>query len=86
MAIVGTIPARYGSTRPPGTPLSEILGQTPIERERSRVPVTRTRRVDGLGLRTRVAPAEGRRGADVHTPEALERGRALRAPEKGRVV
>jgi hypothetical protein len=86
LAIVGIIPARYGSARPPGALLSDILGQTPIGRERPRVSIARTLRVDGPGLRTRVAPAEGRRGADIHTPEALERGRAPRAPEKGRVA
>ncbi|MEE8217471.1 MAG: NTP transferase domain-containing protein, partial [Vicinamibacteria bacterium] len=32
MAIVGIIPARYGSTRLPGKPLSDIHGKTLIER------------------------------------------------------
>jgi hypothetical protein len=86
LAIVGTSPARYGPTRPPGTPLSDILGQAAIERARSRAPIAHSRRADGPGLRLRVTPAEGRRSADVRTPEPPERGRAFRAPEKGRVA
>ena len=36
MAIVGIIPARYGSSRLPGKPLSDIHGKTLIERVHAR--------------------------------------------------
>lgn len=37
MAIVANIPARFGSTRPPGKPLSDIHGRTLNERAHERV-------------------------------------------------
>jgi CMP-2-keto-3-deoxyoctulosonic acid synthetase len=36
LAIVGIIPARYGSSRLPGKPLSDIHGKTPVERVHAR--------------------------------------------------
>ena len=42
MAIVGIIPARFGSTRLPGKPLSDIHGKTLIERVYERARVART--------------------------------------------
>ena len=42
MAIVAIIPARYGSTRLPGKPLSDIHGKTLIQRVHERVRDART--------------------------------------------
>jgi len=42
LAIVGIIPARFGSTRLPGKPLSDIHGKTLIERVYERARVART--------------------------------------------
>ena len=77
MAIVGIIPARYGSTRLPGKPLSDIHGKTLIERV-----YVCARAAQSLDR----VPVEGESGAAVDTPEDLERVRALLAPEKGRVA
>ena len=42
MAIVGIIPARYGSSRLPGKPLSDIHGETLVERVPARACVARS--------------------------------------------
>ena len=42
MAIVGIIPARYGSSRLPGKPLSDIHGETLVERVPERACVARS--------------------------------------------
>ena len=100
MAIVGIIPARYGSTRLPGKPLSDIHGKTLIEDVHGRacaarsLPPSPLERAEGLeqlralhhGMRIRVVALDGEAGPAVDTPEDLERVRSLLAPEKGRSV
>jgi hypothetical protein len=87
LAIVGIIPARYGSARPPGTPLSHILGRASIGRAHPRVPNPGLLRIDEPAPRGPAGPAEVGPGADVHAPEALERGQPpTRASEKGSVA
>jgi CMP-2-keto-3-deoxyoctulosonic acid synthetase len=74
LAIVGTSPARFGSTRLAGKPLSDLPGKTLIERGFARAGAKSPDRVVGES------------GMAVDTPEDLERVRALLAPEKGRVA
>ncbi len=65
LAIVAIIPARYGSTRLPGKPLSDIHGKTLIERVHERVRGATT--LDRILVATddeRVAAAVRRFGAD----------------------
>jgi CMP-2-keto-3-deoxyoctulosonic acid synthetase len=75
LAIVGTIPARDGFTRLPGAPLSEIHGETLMEKVYARV-----RAAEGPDH------AAAEEGAGVDTPAEIERARALPAPEKGRAA
>jgi 3-deoxy-manno-octulosonate cytidylyltransferase (CMP-KDO synthetase) len=89
LAIVGIIPARYGSTRLPGKPLSDIHGKTLIERVYDRARAARSLeqlRALHHGMRIRVVPMDGESGLAVDTPEDLERVRALLAPGKGKVA
>ena len=74
MAIVGTSPARYGSTRLAGNPPSDLPGKTLIERGSARAGAKGPDRVVGES------------GVAVDTPEDPERVRALLAPEKGRAA
>ena len=79
LAIVAIIPARFGSTRLPGKPLSDIHGKPMIQRVHERVRLAR--RVDRVLVATddeRIAAAvRGFGGEAVMTsPDARERHRS----------
>lgn len=87
LAFVGIIPARFGSTRLLGTPLSDTHGKTLIDTFSA--PPVRRRAWSGTGSFTTgqgwgSCRADRESGLTVDTSEDRERARALPAPQKGR--